>query len=140
MIIKVARQEKILISVERNQLHLLASQNNVPLKVGQILTLAITEIGAMPEFTQLSSIAQTPAQVHEEQMAVIMKQLLPRHESPAVLLNQLRTDLPQLEIKNDSLATMLKQNAAALFEHLQPKEQLFNPQKLKHIIYSSGLF
>ncbi|MCX7074715.1 MAG: flagellar hook-length control protein FliK [Methylococcales bacterium] len=135
-----AAGKKILISVERNQLHLLASQNNVPLKVGQILTLAITEIGAMPEFTQLSSIAQTPAQVHEEQMAVIMKQLLPRHESPAVLLNQLRTDLPQLEIKNDSLAAMLKQNAAALFEHLQPKEQLFNPQKLKHIIYSSGLF
>lgn len=131
--------KNMLITVERNQLQLLPSQNGEPLKVGQALTLAITKIGAVPEFKQLSSTI-LPAQIQEEKIAAFMKQFLPRHESPTVLLNQLRTDLPQLEIKNDSLMTTLKQNAAALFEHLQPKEQLFNPQKLKHLIYSSGLF
>jgi hypothetical protein len=69
-----------------------------------------------------------------------MKQLLPRHESSSVLFNQLRTNLPQMDIQNESLAQTLKQNASALFEHLQPKEQLFDPQKLKHLVYSSGLF
>ncbi len=132
--------KKMLISIERNQLQLLPSQTGESLKVGQALTLAITKIGAMPEFKQLSATAATPASLHEEKIAAFMKQLLPRHESPSVLLNQLRTDLPQLEIKNDTLATTLKQNAAALFDHLPPNEQLFNPQKLKHLIYSSGLF
>ncbi len=132
--------KKMLVSLERNQLQLLPSQAGEPLKVGQALTLAITKIGAMPEFKQLAPTPATPAEIQEEKIAAFMKQLLPRHESPAVLLNQLRTDLPQLEIKNDTLATTLKQNAAALFEHLQPNEQLFNPQKLKHLIYSSGLF
>ena len=131
--------KNMLITVERNQLQLLPTQTNEPLKVGQALTLAITKIGAVPEFKQLPS-TMLPAQIQEEKIAAFMKQLLPRHESPAVLLNQLRSDLPQLEIKNDSLATTLKQNAAALFDHLQPNEQLFNPQKLKHLIYSSGLF
>ncbi len=132
--------KKMLISIERNQLQLLPWQTSESLKVGQALTLAITKIGAMPEFKQLSPMVATPAAIQEEKIASFMKQLLPRHESPSVLLNQLRTDLPQLEIKNDSLAATLKQNAAALFEHLQPHEQLFNPQKLKHLIYSSGLF
>lgn len=132
--------KKMLISIERNQLQLLPSQTGESLKVGQALMLAITKIGAMPEFKQLSATAATPASLHEEKIAAFMKQLLPRHESPSVLLNQLRTDLPQLEIKNDTLATTLKQNAAALFDHLPPNEQLFNPQKLKHLIYSSGLF
>ena len=131
--------KNMLITVERNQLQLLPMQTGETLKVGQALTLAITRIGAVPEFKQLSSTI-LPAQIQEEKIAAFMKQLLPRHESPAVLLNQLRTDLPQLEIKNDSLATTLKQNAAALFDHLQPNEQLFNPLKLKHLIYSSGLF
>ncbi|MDD5228637.1 MAG: flagellar hook-length control protein FliK [Methylococcales bacterium] len=131
--------KNMLISVERNQLQLLPTQTNEPLKVGQALTLAITKIGAMPEFKQLPSTV-LPSQIQEERIAAFMKQLLPRHESPAVLLNQLHTDLPQLEIKNESLTTTLKQNAAALFDHLQPNEQLFNPQKLKHLIYSSGLF
>lgn len=134
-----ANGKKMLISVEQNQLQLLPSQNGVPLKVGQTLTLAITKIGAMPEFTQLATML-TPAQLHEEKIAAFMKQLLPRHESPTVLINQLKTDLPQLEIKNESLASTLKQNAAAIFDHLKPNEQLFNPQKLKHLIYSSGLF
>ncbi len=134
-----ANGKKMLISVEQNQLQLLPSQNGVPLKVGQTLTLAITKIGAMPEFKQLATTI-TPAQLHEEKIAAFMKQLLPRHESPTVLINQLKTDLPQLEIKNESLATTLKQNAAAIFDHLKPNEQLFNPQKLKHLIYSSGLF
>ncbi len=132
--------KKMLISIERNQLQLLPSQTGESLKVGQALTLAITKIGAMPEFKQLPASTATPAAIHEEKIAAFMKQLLPRHESPSVLLNQLRTDLPQLEIKNDTLATTLKQNAAALFDHLPPNEQLFNPQKLKHLIYSSGLF
>jgi hypothetical protein len=131
--------KNMLITVERNQLQLLPTQTGEALKVGQALTLAITKIGAVPEFKQLLSTV-LPAQIQEEKIAAFMKQLLPRHESPAILLNQLRTDLPQLEIKNDSLATTLKQNAAALFDHLQPNEQLFNPQKLKHLIYSSGLF
>ena len=132
--------KKMLISVEPKQVQLLPSQIGVPLKIGQALTLAITKIGATPEFTQLATTAATPAQLHEEKIAAFMKQLLPRHESPAVLLNQLQTDLPKLDIKNDSLAATLKQNATAIFEHLQPHEQLFNPQKLKHLIYSSGLF
>ncbi len=131
--------KKMLVSVEPSQLQLLPSQNGVPLKIGQALTLAITKIGAMPEFTQLATTI-TPAQLHEEKIATLMKQLLPRHESPTVLINQLKTDLPQLEIKNESLAQTLKQNAAAIFDHLKPNEQLFNPQKLKHLIYSSGLF
>lgn len=131
--------KKMLVSVEPHQLQLLPSQNGVPLKIGQALTLAITKIGAMPEFTQLATTI-TPAQLHEEKIAALMKQLLPRHESPTVLINQLKTDLPQLEIKNESLAQTLKQNAAAIFDHLKPNEQLFNPQKLKHLIYSSGLF
>jgi flagellar hook-length control protein FliK len=131
--------KKMLVSVERNQLQLLPTQMNEPLKVGQSLTLAITKIGAMPEFKQLPTIVPQGV-VQEEKIATFMKQLLPRHESPTVLLNELRADLPKLEIKNDSLATTLKQNAAALFDHLPPNEQLFNPQKLKHLIYSSGLF
>ncbi|MEI7839741.1 MAG: flagellar hook-length control protein FliK [Methylococcaceae bacterium] len=135
-----ATGKKMLVSLERNQLQLLPSQAGEPLKIGQTLTLAITKIGATPEFKQLSPTPATPAEIQEEKIAAFMKQLLPRHESPAVLLNQLRTDLPQLEIKNDTLATTLKQNAAALFEHLQPNDQLFNPQKLKHLLYSSGLF
>jgi hypothetical protein len=135
-----ATGKKMLVSLERNQLQLLPSQAGEPLKIGQALTLAITKIGATPEFKQLSPTPATPAAIQEEKIAAFMKQLLPRHESPAVLLNQLRTDLPQLEIKNETLATTLKQNAAALFEHLQPNDQLFNPQKLKHLLYSSGLF
>lgn len=131
--------KKMLVSVERNQLQLLPTQTNEPLKVGQSLTLAITKIGAMPEFKQLPTIVP-PGVIQEEKITTFMKQLLPRHESPTVLLNELRADLPKLEIKNDSLATTLKQNAAALFDHLPPNEQLFNPQKLKHLIYSSGLF
>jgi hypothetical protein len=134
-----ANSKKMLVSVEPHQLQLLPSQNGVPLKIGQALTLAITKIGAMPEFTQLATTI-TPAQLHEEKIAALMKQLLPRHESPTVLINQLKTDLPQLEIKNESLAQTLKQNAAAIFDHLKPNEQLFNSQKLKHLIYSSGLF
>ena len=131
-----ASSKKMLITVDHAQLQLLPGES---LKVGQALTLAMTKIGAVPEFKQLPSTV-LPAQIQEEKIAAFMRQLLPRHESPAVLLNQLRSDLPQLEIKNDSLATTLKQNAAALFEHLQPNEQLFNPLKLKHLIYSSGLF
>lgn len=131
--------KNMLITVERNQLQLFPTQTGESLKVGQALTLAMTKIGAVPEFKQLPSTV-LPAQIQEEKIAAFMRQLLPRHESPAVLLNQLRSDLPQLEIKNDSLATTLKQNAAALFDHLQPNEQLFNPLKLKHLIYSSGLF
>ena len=131
--------KKMLVSIERNQLQLLPTQTNESLKVGQNLTLAITRIGAVPEFKQLQTIVPQ-ATLQEEKVATFMRQLLPRHESPAILLNELRTDLPQLQIKNDTLVATLKQNAAALFEHLPPNEQLFNPQKLKHLIYSSGLF
>lgn len=131
--------KKMLITIEPNQLQLLASQKGETLKVGQALTLAITKIGAIPEFKQLPTIF-SPSTAHEEKIAAFMKQLLPRHESPSVLLSQLKTDLPQLEIKNETLAQTLKQNASALFEHLPPNEQLFNPQKLRHLIYSSGIF
>lgn len=131
--------KKMLVSVEPRQLQLLPSQSNEPLKVGQTLTLAITKIGAVPEFKQLPSVT-TPANLQEEKIATFMKQLLPRHESPSVLLSELKTDLPQLAIKNETLASTLKENASALFEHLPPNEQLFNPQKLRHLIYSSGVF
>lgn len=131
--------KKMLITIEPNQLQLLPSQKGEALKVGQALTLAITKIGATPEFKQLPTIF-SPSAAHEEKIAAFMKQLLPRHESPSVLLSQLKTDLPQLEIKNETLAQTLKQNASALFEHLPPNEQLFNPQKLRHLIYSSGIF
>lgn len=131
--------KKMLITIEPNQLQLLPSQKGESLKVGQALTLAITKIGATPEFKQLPTIF-SPSAAHEEKIAAFMKQLLPRHESPSVLLSQLKTNLPQLEIKNETLAQTLKQNASALFEHLPPNEQLFNPQKLRHLIYSSGIF
>lgn len=131
--------KKMLITIEPNQLQLLPSQKGEALKVGQALTLAITKIGATPEFKQLPTVL-SPSAVQEEKIAAFMKQLLPRHESPSVLLSQLKTDLPQLEIKNETLAQSLKQNASALFEHLPPNEQLFNPQKLRHLIYSSGIF
>jgi hypothetical protein len=131
--------KKMLISIEKNQLQLLPSQAHEPLKVGQPLTLAITKIGAMPEFKQLPTVI-SPINAQEEKIAAFMKQLLPRHESPSVLLNELKTDLPRLDIKNENLSQTLKQNASALFEHLPPKEQLFNPQKLRHLIYSSGIF
>lgn len=131
--------KKMLISIEKNQLQLLPSQTHEPLKVGQPLTLAITKIGAIPEFKQLPTVI-SPISQQEEKIAAFMKQLLPRHESPSVLLNELKTDLPHLDIKNENLSQSLKQNASALFEHLPPKEQLFNPQKLRHLIYSSGVF
>jgi hypothetical protein len=131
--------KKMLITIEPNQLQLLPTQKGEALKVGQALTLAITKIGATPEFKQLPTTI-SPLAAHEEKIAAFMKQLLPRHESPSVLLSQLKTDLPQLEIKNEPLAQTLKQNASALFDHLPPNEQLFNPQKLRHLIYSSGIF
>lgn len=131
--------KKMLISIEKNQLQLLPSQTNEPLKVGQALTLAITKIGAIPEFKQLPTVI-SPLSVQEEKIAAFMRQLLPRHESPSVILNELKTDLPHLDIKNENLSQTLKQNASTLFEHLPPKEQLFNPQKLRHLIYSSGIF
>ena len=129
--------KKMLISIDPSQLQRLPSEKGETLRVGQSLTLAITKIGSIPEFKQLPT---TPRAIHEAQVSEYMKQLLPRHESSSVLFNQLRTNLPQMDIQNESLAQTLKQNASALFEHLQPKEQLFDPQKLKRLIYSSGLF
>lgn len=129
--------KKMLISIDPSQLQRLSSEKGDALRVGQSLTLAITKIGSMPEFKQLPSTQQA---IREEQVNEYMKQLLPRHESSSVLFNQLRTNLPEMDIQNASLSQTLKQNASALFEHLQPKEQLFDPQKLKHLVYSSGLF
>ena len=129
--------KKMLISIDPSQLQRLPSEKGEALRVGQSLTLAITKIGSMPEFKQLPSTQQA---IREAQVNEYMKQLLPRHESSSVLFNQLRNNLPQMDIQNESLAQTLKQNASALFEHLQPKEQLFDPQKLKHLVYSSGLF
>jgi hypothetical protein len=131
--------KRMLITIEPNQLQLLPSQKGETLKVGQLLTLTITKIGATPEFKQLPTTISAST-LQEEKVAAFMKQLLPRHESPSVLLTQLKADLPQLEIKNETLAQTLKQNASALFDHLPPNEQLFNPQKLRHLIYSSGIF
>lgn len=129
--------KKMLISIDPSQLQRLPNEKGEALRVGQSLTLAITKIGSMPEFKQLPT---TPQAIHQAQVNEYMKQLLPRHESSSVLFNQLRTNLPHMDIKNESLAQTLKQNASALFEHLQPKEQLFDPQKLKHLVYSSGIF
>ncbi|MDD5216220.1 MAG: hypothetical protein PHQ03_11905, partial [Methylococcales bacterium] len=95
--------KKMLITIEPSQLQLLPSQKGEALKVGQALTLAITKIGATPEFKQLPTIL-SPSAAQEEKIAAFMKQLLPRHESPSVLLSQLKTDFPQLEIKNETLA------------------------------------
>ncbi|HCT98626.1 MAG TPA: hypothetical protein DF614_00675 [Methylococcaceae bacterium] len=135
---KTATSKKMLISIDPSQLQRLPSENGDPLRVGQSLVLAITKIGSLPEFKQLPTLSH--AQGRDAQVSEYVKQLLPRHESSSVLFDQLRSNLPHMDIQNESLAQTLKQHASALFEHLQPKEQLFNPQKLKHLVYSSGIF
>jgi hypothetical protein len=92
--------KKMLISIDPSQLQRLPSEKGEALRVGQSLTLAIMKIGSMPEFKQLPT---TPHAIREAQVNEYMKQLLPRHESSSVLFNQLRTNLPQMDIQNESL-------------------------------------
>ncbi|MBL6987754.1 MAG: flagellar hook-length control protein FliK [Methylobacter sp.] len=119
------------INIDRSQL------TNAPqnLKVGQTLSLEMIKAGTTPEFKVIPPSNNIP----EAKVAEFIKQFLPRHEAPPLLLNQLIKDLPEL-MKNESLPKALKDIAAKIIQNLPPKEQLITSQGLKQSIANSGLF
>jgi uncharacterized protein (UPF0147 family) len=120
-----------LITIDRTQLTNAISD----LKVGQNLSLEIVKAGTTPEFKIIPASINIP----EAKVTEFIKQFLPRHEAPPLLLNQLIKDLPQL-MKNESVPQALKDIAAKIIQNLPPKEQLITSQGLKQAIINSGLF
>lgn len=68
-----------------------------------------------------------------------LKQAIPTQEPPAVLLNQIISQLPHLN-QNKTLPDTLKQLAQEILNNLPDKKSLHNPQQLKKLIANSGAF
>ena len=104
------------------------------LKIGQHLTLELAQTGVSADF----KIVSGSGELLNQQVNELVKQLLPKHEAPPVLLNQLIKDLPQL-LNNNHLPTLLKTVAASILENLPAKEQLASGVTIKHALNNSGL-
>lgn len=69
----------------------------------------------------------------------VVRDILPRHETPTVLLNQLIADLPALHA-NKTVSETLKQLAQEILQNLRTPEQLTDSKQLKTAVERSGLF
>ena len=69
----------------------------------------------------------------------VVRNILPRHETPTVLLNQLIADLPALQA-NKTVSETLIQLAQEILQNLRTPEQLTDSKQLKTAVERSGLF
>ncbi|MBU2568981.1 MAG: flagellar hook-length control protein FliK [Gammaproteobacteria bacterium] len=69
----------------------------------------------------------------------VVRDILPRHETPTVLLNQLIADLPSLQTNKTVSETLIKL-AQEILQNLQRPEQLTDGKTLKTAVERSGLF
>jgi hypothetical protein len=104
---------------------------------GSQITLQVVKAGAAPVFT-LALPDKTPV-LTEQNINQLLKQLLPRQASAALLLNQLQLTLPNLQ-NSASVAETLKQLAQEILAAIPPQTQLSVPEQIKHSIDQSGLF
>lgn len=131
-------KQSILITIERSQLQ---TESTKPQKtaesfqIGQLLKLEVTKPGIAPTFKLWPIEGNGTA----EKITELLKQLLPRHQSAPVLLNQLIKDLPQL-IKHENLAQALKDNIIAILQNLPQKQQLLNSKGIKQAANNAGVF
>lgn len=69
----------------------------------------------------------------------IIRDNLPKHETPTVMINQLIADMPSLQA-NKTVSETLIQLAQEILQHLQRPEQLTDSKALKTAVERSGLF
>lgn len=101
------------------------------LKPGQNVIVEITRHG---QTRQINIIPAMPKDIPS-----LIRDNLPKHETPTVLLNQLIADLPSLQV-NKSVSETLKQLAQEILLNLQRPEQLSDSKALKTAVERSGLF
>ncbi|PKM35045.1 MAG: hypothetical protein CVV06_18370 [Gammaproteobacteria bacterium HGW-Gammaproteobacteria-10] len=142
--------DKSTAGTSRQTFELTADKNSFQnLKPGQNVILEIAqhgqtrEIKIVPETlrnipTTLGHEIETLPIVHRD-IPAIVRDILPRHETPTVLLNQLIADLPSLHA-NKTVSETLKQLAQEILQNLRTPEQLTDGKQLKTAVERSGLF
>ncbi|MFA5983167.1 MAG: flagellar hook-length control protein FliK [Methylococcaceae bacterium] len=123
------------VNIELKQIINFAELQIRNLPIGASLKLEVTKTGLQPEFKILPAISQTTA----ENIPELIKQLLPQHEAPPVLLNQLKAALPEL-IASKRIPETLKQLAQQILQELPQSPAHIDSQSLKTAISNAGLF
>ncbi len=112
------------------------SNNLSALKIRQFVTLEVINPGNQPQF---KIVDNNPTTIIEQKITETFKRLLPIQESPAVLVSQLLTAIPELK-KNKTVPEALKRLAQEILQNLPKKSQLTNAVTLKQQILNSGHF
>lgn len=94
------------------------------------ISLQVIKAGDQPQFKIL------PAPTEEESITTALKELLPKEQSSAAMLNQLVKSLA----KNESVPDKLKRLAQDILRNLPTKQQLTEGTQLKKNVDNSGLF
>lgn len=119
----VSSRQLVEIPIDKNAVH--------NLKPGQNVILESIKQGHTQEIRILPSIFR--------EIPELIKRYLPKHEAPAVLIDQLIADLPALQ-NNKNISETLKQLAQEILRSLPKPEQLADSSGFKKAVEQSGLF
>lgn len=107
------------------------------LRPGAAVILEVVQTGRQPLVNV--SLAPQAADISEQKITELLKQLLPMQASPAVLFNRLAETLPAA-FNSPTIAETLKQLAREILAAIPRQPQLADPQQLKQNVAQSGLF